>query len=185
MPVVKHFLETSRTQSLIIFIFLQIVPMIFSTIYNNLIVFLIITWVTKLNDLFTSNKAIQNMNMAKHILNLYVNVENGFGGYFFGVLSVFQLIWITFLFLAFSTAANGLNNGSPVFIFLGFLTLVFATLLEIIAFVFCLDSCHKSLRVFSTELQADVLEMLPGIEKKKAQCLVLVKLFSISLAYKL
>ena len=173
MPAMKYFLETSRTQSMLIFTFLQMPPIIF-IIYNNLIFILIITWVTKLNNLCTSTKAMQNIDMVNNVLNLYVNVEKGFGGYFFGTLSVFQFVWITFLFLAFSNAADGLNSVSSVFVFLGYLTADLAISLQIIALVFCLDSCHKSLRVLSTEVQVDVLAMPAGRAKEKAQCLVLV-----------
>ena len=110
-----------------------------------------------------------------------MNVEKGFGAYFFVLLSTWQLLWITFLFFAFSTAADGLSNATSVSIFFGYLIIVLATLLQIIGFVFCLDSCHKSLRILSTKVQADILALPPGRAKEEAQCLLQVEFFSLSL----
>ena len=180
MPAMVHFVKTSNTQSSI-FIMIPILVTIFAATCVNLIFILVITWVTKLKDLCTSTKTMQDFNIARHCLILYMEVEKGFGAYFLVLLSAHQLLLCTYLFLAFSSAADGLNDASSVFPFLCYSTNVFATLLQVVIFVFCLDSCHKSLRVLSAELQTEVLSMPPGRAKEEAQWLVQVKLLFLSL----
>jgi hypothetical protein len=132
------------------------------------------SWVSKLTEINRSARPSGAFTLAKRCFKLYTGLEEGMGQFFFLFITVSQITWITFTFLAISVACDGLSDALDVANFLCYSVGAIATMLQASSFIFCLSDCHKSLETLGDSLADDILEMEPGREKQEAELLLKV-----------
>ena len=142
--------------------------------YLQSLLLTVMSWVSKLTKINKSAQHSGAFTLAKSCFKLYTGLEEGMGQFFFLLITVSQITWITLTFLAISVACDGLSDLFDVANFLDYSVGAIATMLQATSFIFCLSDCHKSLEVLGDCLADDILEMEPGKEKQEAELLLKV-----------
>ena len=140
--------------------------------YLDSLLLTVMSWVSKLTKLNKSARPSQAFASAKTCIKLYTDLDEGMGPFFFLLVSVSQITWITMIFLAISMAADGLSDAFDVINFLFYFFGATTTMLKAMSFIFCLSAFHKSLEILGDTLTDDILEMEPGRERQEAEVLL-------------
>ena len=106
---------------------------------------------------------VEIIHSVKDILATYDSVHSGFGCYFLVLLLQFQFMWISSIFVSISFAIPGLFDSHTISTIAGFCTLFFASGLQVLGYVNCIDSGYKSLGDLANVLR----RMIPDIDHSK------------------
>ena len=102
-------------------------------------------------------------NSAREILTTYDSVHSGFGCFLLFSISEFQFLWLFSIFVSISFAIPGLFDSHTISTIAGFCTLFFASGLQVLGYVNCIDSGYKSLGDLANVLR----RMIPDIDHSK------------------
>ena len=100
---------------------------------------------------------------AREILATYDSVHSGFGCFLLFSISEFQFLWLFSIFVSISFAIPGIFDSHTISTIAGFCTLFFASGLQVLGYVNCIDSGYKSLGDLANVLR----RMIPDIDHSK------------------
>ena len=111
---------------------------------------------------------------AREILATYDSVHSGFGCYFFFSLTLFQFLWLFSIFVAFSSVVPGVFDSHSISTIAGFFIFSLASGLQVLGFVNCIDSGHKSLGDLASVLRRIIPDIRHGNERRKIKAIIQV-----------
>ena len=117
---------------------------------------------------------VEIIHSVKEILATYDSVHSGFGCYFLFLLSQFQFMWISSIFVSISYAIPGTFNSVTISTIAGFCLFSIASGFQVSGFVNCIDSGYKSLGGLAIVLRRMIPDIEHGKDRRKIKVIVQV-----------
>ena len=143
-------------------------------IYMLSLILTLMSWVSQMTKMNTSAQPSKVVITAKQNLEVYTKLEEGMGAFFFMFISCYQIMYISYIFLAFSILFSGLSRSLEVVTFIACVLMALASIIMSTSFIFCLSDCHKSLELLGDSINEDILDMEPGRDRQEAKVLLKV-----------
>ena len=147
--------------------FINIIQTLVFVLIGMVPALIVSSWMEKFIALCKNTPKGSDVDHAKRCLQLYSDVDKGFGLLFLFSFGMSQVFIIFSLFLSISQAIGSNASGwDKAVISFGYLFISFGILLNIVSLTLVLDAAHKSLKELAKDLQDNALNVSDGFERQ-------------------